>query len=451
MKIYDEIIDYTFVNSFDLNLLKEVLVLPIKKDGIYSKFFTCKDSNLDLLETHNIKKRFVIQKEKIELFLSEVELRTKLFKLSKKSMKNDSLEEETMGEFMQLFINKAISFRTSDIHIESLEKSMVIRFRIDGQLKTFFVFKKEFFSILSSYIKMISKLDITKSRLSQDGRFSFEIENKKYDFRVSTMPTISGESIVIRVLDNLIVNKELNKLGFSNNVLKDMEKISNLKEGLVLIAGPTGSGKSTTLYSLIKKINTEDKKIITVEDPVEYKIEQIQQIQIHEEIGLGFNSVLKNILRQDPDIILIGEIRDRFSLEIAIQASLTGHLVFASIHANSSLETISRLIDLDADPYLLSTTLKYVIAQRLVLCICKECENRGCPKCNFTGFYDRSSLAEVFFLDEKIKSMILKKNFLESINSYLKTISFKTMYDDGYEKVQNNITTLKEVHKVLSF
>lgn len=450
MKIYDEIIDYTFVNSFDINLLKKALVLPIKKEGLYSKFFICEESSFEQINISSVKKSFLIEKNKIELFLSDIESRIKLYELSVNSL-NDNFEQKTMEQFFNIFISKTIKSRVSDIHIESCEKITQIRFRIDGELKIFFVFNKKFFLTLSSYIKMLSRLDITNSRESQDGRFHFEIENKKYDFRVSTMPTIKGESIVIRVLDNLNVNKDFNELGFSSHILKEIKKITQLKEGLVLIAGPTGSGKSTTLYSLIKELNSENKKIITVEDPVEYKIEQIQQVQVQDGLGLGFNSVLKNILRQDPDIILIGEIRDKYSLEIAMQASLTGHLVLASIHANSSLETISRLIDLKAHRYLLSTTLKYVLSQRLVLKICKECNSKGCQGCNFTGFYDRTCISEILNIDSKVSSMILEDNFLNIIREYLESCNFKTMHDDAQLKVKEGVTTLKEIHKVLSF
>lgn len=299
---------------------------------------------------------------------------------------------------------------------------------------------------ISSYIKMVSKLDITNSRTPMDGRFSLSFDNEKYDFRVSTMPIISGESIVIRVLDNKNVKKEIGKLGFSKHILNSFKQIKKLRQGLVLITGPTGSGKSTTLYSLLKLLTTLKNKVITIEDPVEYKLESIQQIEIDEKIGLGFETVLRNILRQDPDIILIGEIRDKKSLNLALQASLTGHLVLASIHANSCIETIDRLVDLEADRFLLANSLKYIISQRLVLNICKSCEKAGCEICNFTGFYDRSCIAEVLKIDEKISSYILNK---KPIKEYLKTTSFKTILEDGKEKVDAGQTTYEEVYKVI--
>ncbi|MDY3201424.1 MAG: GspE/PulE family protein, partial [Arcobacter sp.] len=283
-----------------------------------------------------------------------------------------------------------------------------------------------------------------------DGRFSLTIENKKYDFRVSTMPTLEAESIVLRILDNKNINKNLLTLGLSINLLDVLKESLKLTQGLILISGPTGSGKTTTLYSILKELNSEEKKIITVEDPIEYKIDSICQIPINSKIGLSFEVVLKNILRQDPDIIFIGEIRDKFSLNIALQASLTGHLVIASIHANSTIETISRLIDLEADPFLISTTLKLIMAQRLVLNYCKFCGSVGCIKCNFTKFYDRSCIAEILKVDENISSLIFKKASISEFKEYLKTVNFKTLLDDGKSKVSQNLTSLEEVYKVVT-
>jgi general secretion pathway protein E len=292
---------------------------------------------------------------------------------------------------------------------------------------------------------------MTQIRIPLDGRFSLEINEKRYDFRLSTMPTIDAESIVLRVLDNKNIDKNLQTLGLSQNLLDILNHSLHLTQGLILISGPTGSGKTTTLYSILKEINCEDKKIITVEDPVEYKIDSICQVAINNKIGLSFEVVLKNILRQDPDVIFIGEIRDKFSLDIALQASLTGHLVIASIHANNAIETISRLIDLQADPFLISSTLKLIMAQRLVLNYCKYCEAKGCEKCNYTKYYDRSSIAEILKIDEKMSSFIFKKAEMNEIKDYLKTINFKTILDDGKQKVDLKITSLEEVYKVISY
>ncbi|WP_258238353.1 GspE/PulE family protein [Arcobacter sp. CECT 8983] len=444
MKLYKYLIDYNYVNSFNIEVLKKALVLPIKADGIYCKFFVCEESNLKLLDLSLIIEKIELPRNKIEFFLSDFNIRLDLYNSSEKLIKQKEINPKLMEEFFNKLLNKALFCKASDLHFESLENSMVIRFRIDGELNSFYIFKKEFFKTISSYIKMLSKLDVTKIRNPQDGRFSFV----NVDFRVSTMPTIHGESIVIRILDNLNVTDDLQSMSFSSHLIDSFENIITLKEGLVLITGPTGSGKSTTLYSLIKQLNSEDKKIITIEDPVEYKIEQVQQVNINEDIELGFNSVLKNILRQDPDVILIGEIRDAFSLSIALQASLTGHLVLASIHANSSIDTISRLIDLKADRFLLASTLKYIISQRLVLklCTCKS----GCELCNYKGFLGRVCIAESLACDKNIKSFLMKDDFLIQIENYLKQNNYKTILDDGLKKVQEKKTTLKELYKVVN-
>ena len=265
------------------------------------------------------------------------------------------------------------------------------------------------------------------------------------------MPTLESESIVLRILDNKNIDKNLQTLGISSDLLDILTKALKLTQGLILISGPTGSGKTTTLYSILKELNSEEKKIITVEDPIEYKIDSICQIPINNKIGLSFEVVLKNILRQDPDIIFIGEIRDKFSLDVALQASLTGHLVIASIHANSSVETISRLIDLQADPFLISSTLKLIMAQRLVLNYCKYCNSKGCKKCNFTKYYDRSSIAEVLKIDEKISSLIFKKADINQFKEYLESVNFKTLLDNGKQKVALNMTSMDEVYKVVSY
>ena len=307
-----------------------------------------------------------------------------------------------------------------------------------------------YFSQISSFLKLLSNLDITQTRLPLDGRFSLNIQNKKYDFRFSSMPTIEAESLVLRVLYSKNIDKNLKTLGLSENIYDILVENLHINSGLILISGPTGSGKTTTLYSILKELNSEDKKIITIEDPVEYKIASINQIPVNSKIGLSFELALKDILRQDPDIIFIGEIRDKFSLDIALQASLTGHLVLASIHANSSLDTITRLLDLKADPFLIATSLKLVMAQRLVLNYCKCCDLKGCNLCNYTKYYDRSSIAEILKVDEKIANLIFKKSSKQEFKTYLESINFKTLKNDGEQKVKENITSFEEVLKVIN-
>lgn len=446
MKLFENLIDYSFVSSFDIGLLRENLVIPIENNGIYIKCFICEESNLNNLKLSSIIEEVFLSKNEIEFFLSDIDTRISFFNYSEELVKIADVNPILVKEFFSKFLNKALALRSSDIHFETLKESMSIRFRIDGELKLFYIFNKAFFSILSSYIKMLSKLDVTIIRNPQDGRFSFNT----MDFRVSTMPTINGESIVIRVLDNLDIAKDFTSLGFSSHILKDLKNILTLKEGLVLITGPTGSGKSTTLYSIIKELNSEDKKIITVEDPVEYKIEQVQQVNVNESLNLDFQTILRNILRQDPDVILIGEIRDSYSLKIALQASLTGHLVLASIHANSSIDTVSRLLDLNADNYLLASTLKYIISQRLILKVCEHCKGAACEKCNYKGFYGRTNIAESLKIDEVIKKILVEKKSTIHIKEYLENKNYKTILDDGLAKVSLGLSTEKELFKVVS-
>ena len=450
-KIQNYIIDYSLLEK-NKDFYIQNKILPIFQDDLYTHIAIYKDSILNEIDSKitTLKIYIEIPKNDILFILNSINLRVELFNLLEKVIKNENMQEGNIKDFLLLILEFSVKSRASDIHIECFEKKLFIRFRIDGKLKIFFTFSSKYFSMISSSLKVMANLDITLKLLPQDGRFNCSIEDISYNFRLSTMPSIYAESLVIRILDNKNINKKLNELGFSQNIYTQLKDVVNLTQGLVLITGPTGSGKTTTLYSLLQEFSFEDKKIITIEDPVEYKIDSIIQIGINEKIGLSFEKVLKNILRQDPDIILIGEIRDKFSLDIALQASLTGHLVIASIHANSCVETISRLIDLNADSFLIANTLKMIMAQRLVLNICKSCALKGCELCNYTGFYDRSSIAEILLLDEKISSMIFKKEDTSLIKKYLQECHFKTILDDGKSKVSNNITTIEEVYKVIN-
>lgn len=443
-------IDFSIFTKYGVEFFLKNEIVPIYEDGISLTLAVCED--FDIL---NFKHNFVkhinfkkFEKREILFLLLDIEIKISLYEKARNALKLNS-ENLSTASFLDSLILFSIEKRASDIHIESYENLTLFKFRIDGKLNIFFSFSIEFFKIISSYIKLICNLDMTQTRLPLDGRFSRVIENKKYDFRFSSMPTIDAESIVLRILDNKNIDKSLQTLGFSQNIYDSLKNILKLKSGLILISGPTGSGKTTTLYSILKELNSEDKKIITVEDPVEYKIPSINQISVDNKLGLSFELVLKNILRQDPDIIFIGEIRDKFSLDIALQASLTGHLVLASIHSNSSLETITRLLDLQADPYLISTSLKASLAQRLVLSFCKYCQAQGCKKCNYTKFYERVCIAELLLVDEVIASLIFKKASSQEFWQYLKTINYKTMLDDGLLKVKNSETSIEELEKLV--
>jgi general secretion pathway protein E len=446
-------IDFSLYEYYDKNYFLNNNIIPLWEDDMCINFGICQNSNVTDINSKFTKLMKFINIDELDLlFIQEnIDLKIRLYNLSLSCVNSKLSSNKDIEEFFDILISYAINARSSDIHIEVSNDDILFRFRVDGILKIFFCIKKDFFKLLSSYIKLLSNLDITQIRLPQDSRFSMNVESKQFDFRVSFMPTIDAESIVIRILDKKNIDKSLDTLGLSPNIYSSLQNTLKLTQGLILITGPTGSGKTTTLYSMIKELNSNSKKIITVEDPVEYKLDKIQQVAVNNKVGLSFKMILKNILRQDPDIILIGEIRDKSSLDIALQASLTGHLVIASIHANNSIETISRLIDLQADPFLLSTSLKLIMSQRLVLNYCVACKAKGCKKCNYTKYYNRSCIAEVLKVDEYISSKIFRKDDLNEIKAYLQKIDFKTMFDDGMGKVAMNITSKEEVYKVIRF
>lgn len=447
--ILKTLINYSLFIKYEKDYFIKNRVVPILEDSISLKLAVCKSSNLQTIKDDFTKILNFVEVNELDILflLSNLEIKIELSLILQKI---NGGADSYIKEFVEKILLFAVEKRASDIHIEKFENRALFKFRVDGKLKIFFVIEFSYFSQISSYLKLLSNLDITQIRLPLDGRFSLNIKDKKYDFRFSSMPTIEAESLVLRVLDSKNIDKSLQTLGLSQNIYEILINNLQISSGLILISGPTGSGKTTTLYSILKELNSEDKKIITIEDPVEYKIPSINQIPVNSKIGLSFELALKNILRQDPDIIFIGEIRDKFSLDIALQASLTGHLVLASIHANSSLETITRLLDLKADPFLIATSLKLVMAQRLVLNYCIKCASNGCSSCNFTKYYERSSIAEILKIDDELSSLIFKKSNKQEFLNYLKSINFQTLKDDGMLKVSENKTSKEEVLKVVN-
>lgn len=448
MNLLDNFVcDYSLINSFNIDSLKNNLILPIKKDQYFISVAVCSSTkNLEDFGGNLVIKEIKSFKNEILFCLDNFDKKHNIYIDYKNTLALN--QEKSIQSFFDKLLEYSIYKKCSDVHIETLVDCLIIRLRVDGVLKTYFNYEKEFYLALSSYIKLISNMDITQKREPQNGRFAKVIKDKKIDFRVSTMPIITGESIVLRILDNKANKKDIDNLGFDNRILKRVKNTILKSNGLILVTGPTGSGKTTTLYSILNELNDNSKKIITIEDPVEYQIKGIQQVSINNEIGLKFNDVLKNILRQDPDIIMIGEIRDEESLSIAIQASLTGHLVFSTLHTNDSVSTISRLIDLNAKPYLIASTLKAVIAQRLVLKRCSYCMD-GCSKCNYTKFDGRLSLFEFLEFDETLSSMISKDFNKNEMLEYVSKSGFKSLNDDAKEKIEKELTTIDEVNKVL--
>lgn len=451
--VSDYIIDYALISNFDVDSLRKNFVLPIMEDDIYTICAVCNESDLDFAKScfFNLIKYIEVSKNDILFYLSSFKKRANLYLLVSRSILLDHENHLNIKQFLEKLLFLGIEKRVSDIHIETEERSLSIRCRIDGKLKHFFSFDKKFYKMLSSLIKLNCNLDITQYRKPLDGRMNFVFNDEKYDFRVSILPTILGESIVIRVLDSKGIEKKLNALDFSSKHSDTLYSIKDMTQGLVLICGPTGSGKTTTLYSVLNSMDLSSKKVITVEDPVEYKIKGVQQINVNEKLELDFSNILRNILRQDPDVIFIGEIRDSLSLKIAIQASLTGHLVLSTIHASSALNSLSRLMQLGAQHYLLATTLKIVFYQRLILKICPYCNFEGCDKCNYTKYQGRTTIAEVIKMDHELSVLISNNRGLDEMKHYLKNVDYQTILEDGKSKVKKGVTSLDEIYKVLGF
>jgi len=386
-------------------------------------------------------------------------------------------KEAPIIQLVNMLIVQGVKDRASDIHIEPNEKGLLIRFRIDGMLHDIRTLPSAIKSAVISRIKILAKMDIAERRLPQDGRFQVKFGTREVDLRVSTIPTVLGEKVVLRLLDKSKGLIKLEQLGFIPEQLGEFGSIISKSYGIILLTGPTGSGKTTTLYAALNKVNSKDKNIITVEDPVEYKLNRINQIQIKPKINLTFANTLRSILRQDPDIIMVGEIRDAETAQIAVQAALTGHLVFSTLHTNDAASALTRLIDMDVETFLISSSVIAVIAQRLVRVICEKCKEEyipgedvlsglnikdksnndgkiklyrgtGCPFCKNTGYYGRTSIYELIVLDEEIKSLIISKASSNIIKDVAIEKGMKTLKDSGLEKVMQGITTIEEVLRV---
>jgi len=376
-------------------------------------------------------------------------------------------------KIVNLIFVEALRRRASDIHLEPLEKKFRVRFRIDGVLYEIVSPPKRIEKAVIARIKLMSKMDIAEKRLPQDGRIMLDIGGRPIDFRVSTLPGIFGESVVLRILDKTKMLIGLDKLGFLPDDLEKWNNILKFTGGLVLVTGPTGSGKTTTLYASLQKLNTIDRKIMTVEEPVEYQIPGINQTNVNPEIGLTFANVLRAFLRQSPDVILVGEIRDKETADIALRAALTGHLVFSTLHTNDAPSAITRLIDIGMPPFLVASAVQGVMAQRLVrvLCpYCKEkiepdeklkeilkikegeevnvCQPKGCSECGFTGFFGRIGIFEIFIMNDELRELTLKRVSASELRKAAERAGMRSMFEDGILKVKMGITTLDEVISV---
>ncbi len=485
--LYAEDIDFDLLSKYPFNFLKIHGVVPFKENK--SEIYLAVSDPLDYDAIEHIErvnptkpvKIFIALKNEINHILDRLELieTTKtLINSVKRDIKSGTYradnEQSSIMKLIEVIFKDAILKNASDIHIEPSAKSVTVRSRVDGILKESFVFDLDIYNALASRIKILGNLDISEKRKSQDGRFSMNINNRVYDFRLSTAPVMFGESIVMRILDQQKILLKVDELGLEGKNLSLFEELLKTPYGIIFVTGPTGSGKTTTLYAALNEIKSVENKMITIEDPIEYQLPLAQQIQINEKIHYGFAEALRSILRQDPDIIMVGEVRDEETLNIAVQASLTGHLVFTTLHTNDAPSAITRMIQMNLEPYLISDSLIGVVAQRLVRKICPYCKKEhklqkstfqkiekylpkeykfykgeGCERCSFTGYNGRIMINEILKVDETISHMIsIGMNKYEIAKKAEENGSYHPMIADGISKAINGITTIDEVLRV---
>jgi len=408
--------------------------------------------------------------------LEETDLDTLAQELEEPEDLLDASDEAPIIRLVNSLLFQSVKERCSDIHIEPMERDISVRFRRDGILYEILRTPKRFQSSIISRVKIMGGLNIAEKRLPQDGRIRIKIAGRDIDIRLSTVPTVHGERVVMRLLDKSAVLLDLNEIGFNEANLRTMNQMIHRSHGIILVTGPTGSGKTTTLYAALTKINTPEVNILTVEDPVEYQLPGIGQIHVNEKIDLTFSNVLRSFLRQDPDIIMVGEIRDLPTAEIAIQASLTGHLVFSTVHTNDSSGAITRLVDMGVEPFLVASSLVSILAQRLVRMVCPHCRQKtaptdaewaklglrdngarkpefvykpiGCPKCFKTGYLGRTGIYELLPVDDEIRQLVLKNVDSGTIKRAAVSKGMLTLRDDGADKISRGMTTMEEVLRV---
>lgn len=382
-----------------------------------------------------------------------------------------SEESAPIIKFVNALFYQAVKKRASDIHIEVQEKRGEIRFRIDGMLTKNADLEKKVVSLIVSRIKVISNLDISEKRIPQDGRTQIKIAGQTLDIRVSILPTFYGERVVMRILMQSSQIPHINQLGFDNELIDDVKKLLRSSHGIILVTGPTGSGKTTSLHSFLREVESPEKNLITVEDPVEYKSDSIAQIQVNEKVGLTFAAALRSILRQDPDIIMIGEIRDEETAAIAVRAALTGHLVFSTLHTNSASATISRLADMGVEPFLISSSLLGILAQRLVRVLCDDCKeedviaedfardynlpnnakiykSNGCRECNYSGYSGRRSIGELLVMNDVVKNLLKTTTDEHTIKNALEEQGLRTISTQLTKMLLNGETSLDEAIRI---
>ncbi|WP_456383512.1 GspE/PulE family protein [Hydrogenimonas sp.] len=485
--LYGVELDFKLLSHFPMQVLKNAWAVPFKEDDEYIYVATSDPLNYDALEvlerslvTKPLKLYMAMKGDIFHIFQRlEIIHNTKSIvaevkrEIKQHGIKNES-EESAVLKLIRLIIRDAILRNASDLHIEPDDHDVSIRARVDGVLHETFIFDLEVYTALASRIKILGNLDISERRRSQDGRFMLIVDGREYDFRLSTTPTLHGESIVMRILDQQKVLLKMSELGFENENLKTFQDVIHQPYGIILLTGPTGSGKTTTLYAALNEVKSIENKVLTIEDPVEYQLPLIQQVQVNEKIGFTFAEALKSFLRQDPDIIMVGEIRDFETLNAAAQASLTGHLVFSTLHTNDAPSAISRMVQMGLEPYLIADALIAIVAQRLVRKICPYCKSEtkphhdllekverwlpehpkfykgtGCPQCEMTGYMGRTLVVEILRVDEMVAQKISEgATKLEIAKIAQERGLYSPMIENGIEKVMRGVTTLEEILRV---
>lgn len=480
-------IDYRISEKLSTAQLKTYSAIPVKEDEISvyvafkNPFDVMAQDKVQNLFNRKLLKVAIAQPTQIEKYISKLALNESIKdviteirrELSSSASQGQNTENSGILKLIEIILKTSIQSRASDIHIEPTETNCIVRSRIDGMLSETFIFDKDIYPPMVSRMKLLSNMDIAERRRPQDGRFSAQILDKEYDFRISTLPILNGESIVLRILDKSKVIINLEDLGMHPDNFAKFKKSMKAPYGIILVTGPTGSGKTTTLYGALNDIKSVKTKIITVEDPVEYQLNMIQQVHVNEKAGLTFVSALRSILRQDPDVIMIGEIRDQETLRIAIQAALTGHLVFSTLHTNDAISALPRMIDMGIEPYLVSGALVCIEAQRLVRKLCPHCKQKitlsqkafdevkkfapenyqfyksvGCPQCSQTGYLGREMISEILPISDHIASMVANGASKDELKSVAYEEGFIDMFHDGVIRAANGITTLEEVYRV---
>jgi len=490
INLNDYVIDVELIELIPKNLVERYNAVPLFKIGdtltigmvdahdIKAMDTMRKASKVDMIESVLVSEKGI--QRVLDLYYGasgSVEEIAKTFESNGNAVEEEVQEVAQLGEeapvikLVNAMIEKAVKERASDIHIEPEEDCLRIRSRVDGLLHEVTTLSKKLQEAVISRIKILSKMDIAESRKAQDGRMQLKLENKDIDIRVSTFPTIHGENVVMRLLDRSSVLLGLKELGFSEKNRKEFNKLIRFPNGIILVTGPTGSGKTSTLYSALTTISSMEKNIVTIEDPVEYELLLIRQTQVYPKAGITFANGLRGILRQDPDVIMVGEIRDKETADVAIQASLTGHLVFSTLHTNDASSALTRLVDMGIEPFLVSSSVIGILAQRLVRLICTKCKEKskpnkdvlknlhikpgttfyhgkGCSKCNKTGFAGRTAAVELLLIDKDMRMMIDAKKSADEIKKKAIKIGMKVLYDDALSKAKDGLTTLDEVLRV---